>query len=60
MKKSGLMAAILATALLTACSSAKKEQVTDGKTAAMHTQETAHLLSNLKKNPFKRYYVRAS
>lgn len=53
MKKSGLMAAILATALLTACSSAKKEQVTDGKTAAMHTQETAHLLSNLKKIPSK-------
>ncbi len=53
MKKSGLIAAILATALLTACSSAKKEQAVNEETATMRTQETVNLLTNLKKIPSK-------
>lgn len=52
MRKVGILVAVLASGLLVACISSKKEQKAD-QTVAVRTPETEKLLINLKKTPAK-------
>lgn len=53
MKQLGMMAAVLAAGMLTACSSPKKDSTNKGTTAATRTAETEALLRGLKQIPEK-------